>query len=148
MFFFNSGRGLTGQPRSQVTNHKSCGFSHEKRTLHGHGTRTPDFLLHVFSPNTTGYSRFVECQRHSAKAKKHLANALPSVTLGIQHMALICRQTVVCRVFFIGHSANSLPSVNKHSAKKLTGWNGDVDFAECTTEKHSVKFLKFVECQA
>ena len=56
-------------------------------------------------------------QGHSAKAQKHSANALPSVTLGIQHTALICRQTVVCRVFFIGHSANSLPSVNKHSAK-------------------------------
>ena len=30
----------------------------------------------------------------------------------------------------------------------LTGWHGDVDVAECTTEKHSVKFLKFAECQA
>ena len=78
--------------------------------------------------STTGYSRFVECQKHSAKAQKHPANALPSVTLGIQHTALICRQTVV-------------------SQKKLTGWNGDVDFAECTTEKHSTKFLKFAECQ-
>ena len=89
---------------------------------------------------TTGYSRFAECQGHSANAQKHSANTLPSVTLGIQHTALICRQTVVCRVFFIGHSANSLPTVSKHSAKinsrkkKLTGWNGDVDFAECTTE--------------
>ena len=69
------------------------------------------------SRRTTGYSRFVECQGHSANAQKHSANTLPSVTLGIQHTALICRQTVVCRVFFIGHSANSLPSVNKHSAK-------------------------------
>ena len=30
----------------------------------------------------------------------------------------------------------------------LTGWHGDGDFAECTTEKHSAKFLKFAECQA
>ena len=97
--------------------------------------------------STTGYSRFVECQKHSAKAQKHPANALPSVTLGIQHTALICRQTVVCRVFFIGHSANSLPTVSKHSAKinsrqkkKLTGWNGDVDFAECTTENTRQRF--------
>ena len=67
--------------------------------------------------DTTGYSRFAECQGHSANAQKHSANTLPSVTLGIQHTALICRQTVVCRVFFIGHSANSLPTVSKHSAK-------------------------------
>ena len=26
--------------------------------------------------------------------------------------------------------------------------HGDGDFAECTTEKHSAKFLKFAECQA
>jgi len=68
-------------------------------------------------PITMGYSSFVECQGHSAKAQKHSATALPSVTLDIQHTALICRQTVVCRVFFIEHLANSLPSVNKHSAK-------------------------------
>ena len=29
----------------------------------------------------------------------------------------------------------------------LTGWHGDGDFAECTMEKHSAKFLKFAECQ-
>ena len=29
----------------------------------------------------------------------------------------------------------------------LTGWHGDGDFAECTTEKHSEKFLKFAECK-
>ena len=64
-----------------------------------------------------GDGDFAECQGHSAKAQEHSANALPSVTLGIEHTALICRQTVVCRVFFIEHSANSLLSVNKHSAK-------------------------------
>ena len=32
--------------------------------------------------------------------------------------------------------------------KMLTGWHGDDDFAECTTKKHSAKFLKFAECQA
>ena len=54
-------------------------------------------------PITTGYSSFAECQGHSAKAQKHSANALPSVTLSIEHTALICWQTVVCRVFFIAH---------------------------------------------
>ena len=94
---------------------------------------------HKWNCNTMGYSSFAKCQGHSAKAQRHSANALPSVTLGIQHTALFYQQTVVCQVFFIAHSANSLPSVNKHSAKinsqqkKLTGWNGDVDFAECTT---------------
>ena len=29
----------------------------------------------------------------------------------------------------------------------LTGWHGDDDFAECTTKKHSAKFLNFAECQ-
>ena len=29
----------------------------------------------------------------------------------------------------------------------LTRWHSDADFAECTTEKHSVKFLKFTECK-
>ena len=30
----------------------------------------------------------------------------------------------------------------------ITRWHGDGDFAECTMKKHSVKFLKFAECQA
>ena len=29
----------------------------------------------------------------------------------------------------------------------MTGWHDDGDSAECTTEKHSTKFLKFAECQ-
>jgi len=103
--------------------------------------------------STTGYSRFVECQKHSAKAQKHPANALPSVTLGIQHTALICRQTVVCRVFFIGHSANSLPSVSKHSAKinsrqkKIDGMERRCRFCRVHDGKHSATFLNFAECQ-
>ena len=102
---------------------------------------------------TTGYSRFAECQGHSANAQKHSANTLPSVTLGIQHTALICRQTVVCRVFFIGHSANSLPSVSKHSAKinsrqkKIDGMERRCRFCRVHDGKHSAKFLNFAECQ-
>jgi len=104
-------------------------------------------------PTTTGYSRFAECQGHSANAQKHSANTLPSVTLGIQHTALICRQTVVCRVFFIGHSANSLPSVSKHSAKinsrqkKIDGMERRCRFCRVHDGKHSAKFLNFAECQ-
>ena len=101
-------------------------------------------------------------------AQKHLANALPSVTLDIQHTPLICRQTVVCRVFFIGHSANSLPSVSKHSAKinsrqkNFDGMERRRRFCQVhdgktlgkvsqvcrvSSPKHSVTFLKFAECQ-
>ena len=29
----------------------------------------------------------------------------------------------------------------------VTGWHGDGDFAECTTEKHSAKVVKVAECQ-
>jgi len=29
----------------------------------------------------------------------------------------------------------------------VMGWHGDGDFTECTTEKHSAKFLKVAECQ-
>ena len=102
---------------------------------------------------TTGYSRFAECQGHSANAQKHSANTLPSVTLGIQHTALICRQTVVCRVFFIGHSANSLPTVSKHSAKinsrqkKIDGMERRCRFCRVHDGKHSANFLNFAGCQ-
>ena len=64
-----------------------------------------------------GYSSFAECQGHSAKAQKHSATALPSVTLGKEHMASFCRQTAVCRVFFVGHSAKPLPSAGKTLGK-------------------------------
>ena len=36
---------------------------------------------------TTRNTSFAMCHRHSAKTKKHSAKALPSVTLGKQHMA-------------------------------------------------------------
>ena len=44
---------------------------------------SPHALVTSNSRATTGYSRFAECQRHSAKAQKHSANSLPmpSVTL-------------------------------------------------------------------
>ena len=67
---------------------------------------------------TTGYSSFAVCHRHSAKTKKHSAKALPSVTLGKPHTALFCRQTAICRVFFIAHSANGLPSVKFDTRQK------------------------------
>ena len=111
------------------------------------------FFLVISAVLTTGYSRFAECQGHSANAQKHSANTLPSVTLGIQHTALICRQTVVCRVFFIGHSANSLPTVSKHSAKinsrqkKIDGMERRCRFCRVHDGKHSAKFLNFAECQ-
>ena len=82
-------------------------------------------VLHELRPYTMEYSSFAECQGHLAKAQRHSANSLPSVTLGIQHTSLFCRQTVVCRVFFIVHSANSLPSVNKHSAKRNSRHKND-----------------------
>ena len=28
----------------------------------------------------------------------------------------------------------------------LTGWHGDGNFAECTTKKHTIKFLKVAKC--
>jgi len=69
--------------------------------------------------DTTGYSRFTECQGHSAMAQKHSVTALPSVTLGIQHTASFCRQTTICRVLFVGHSAKPLPSIVKALGKDL-----------------------------
>jgi len=52
-------------------------------------------------------------------AQKHSATALPSVTLGIQHTASFCRQTAICRVLFVGHSAKPLPSAEKALGKDL-----------------------------
>ena len=70
----------------------------------------------------TGYRRFAECRRHSVKPKKHSAKGLPSVTLGkgfaeCYTRQTLYRQTLVCRVFFVGHSAKTLPSVQKTLGK-------------------------------
>ena len=71
------------------------------------------------TPFTTGYSRFVECQGHSAMASKHSATVLPSVTLGKQHTTSFCRQTAICRVFFVGHSV-SLCRVSESTRQRFT----------------------------
>ena len=94
---------------------------------------------------------FAECNtRHTTHDINLSANSsLPSVFLS-------CTQQIVCQV-----SINTLQKETL-GKKMLTGWHGDVDFAECTTEKHSAKFsqvcrvsglkhsakfLNFAECQ-
>ena len=89
----------------------------------------------------------------SARGPKTLGKCFVECSTRIQHTALICRQTVVCRVFFIGHSANSLPTVSKHSAKinsrqkKIDGMERRCRFCRVHDGKHSAKFLNFAECQ-
>jgi hypothetical protein len=69
---------------------------------------------------TTGIAFFDECLRHSAKAFLHSAKALPSVTLGKEHSAKISSAKGSLPSAFFGHSAKTLPSVKKQSAKKNT----------------------------
>jgi hypothetical protein len=64
--------------------------------------------------STTGITFFVACLRHSAKTILYLAKPLPSVR------QTFYRQRVLCRVLFFGHSVKTLPSIEKHSAKKST----------------------------
>ena len=95
------------------------------------------------NPLTTGFRFFAECLRHSAKANLHSAK---------NTRQKIDRQSPLCRVSFIGHSAKP----RGHSAKKSNRHGaGPVDghFAECQPCRHSAKilyiFLKkfFAECQ-
>ena len=106
---------------------RACFFWNTKSFLQSQTTNK--LLQPLAGLATTGYSSFAECQGHSAKAQKHSATALPSVTLGIQHTASVCRQTAICRVFFIAHSANGLPSV-KFDTRQKKKW-----FAECFCKK-------------
>ena len=46
-----------------------------------------DKVLCLRSEYTTGIHRFAVCPRHTAKAKKHSAKRLPSVTSGKRHSA-------------------------------------------------------------
>ena len=72
---------------------------------------------------STGNSGFAVCHRHSAKPTKHSANST-------RHLQ--CRQTTICRVFFIAHSANGLSSVKFDTQQKK--W-----FFECFSKIHSAK---------
>jgi len=58
------------------------------------------------------------CQKHTAKAFLHTAKPLPCVAHGKQQTGV--GKEVLCRVPFIGYTANSLPSAKKHSAKKFS----------------------------
>ena len=100
--------------------------------------------------HTTGIVFFIKCLRHSAKAILHSAKSLPSVTLGKhfigkgffadyffrtlgkdftecrkapgkeKHSANILSANGSLPSTFFGHSAKTLPSVEKHPAKKNT----------------------------
>ena len=86
-----------------------------------HASRSP-------TPSTTGFRFFAECLRHSAKAKLHSAKALPSAALGKEHTAKIDRQSLLCRVSFVGHSAKALPSApgtlgkEKRPSRRQSRW--------------------------
>ena len=77
---------------------------------------------------------------------------------------LQCRQTPLCQVFSIGHSANTLPRAETDARrKKVTRWHGDGHgaFAECQlpdtqqtcilcrvpNPRHSAKLPYFTVCQ-
>jgi hypothetical protein len=47
----------------------------------------------------------------------HSAKALPSATLGKEHTVKFASAKAFCRVFFIGHSAKTLPSAEKTLGK-------------------------------
>jgi hypothetical protein len=57
---------------------------------------------------------------HSTKTILHSAKPLPSVTLGKEHSANILSAKGSLPSTFFGHSAKTLPSVEKYSAKKNT----------------------------
>jgi hypothetical protein len=65
---------------------------------------------------TTGITFFVECLIHSAKAILHSAKALPSVTLGKEHLTNTLSAKGSLPSTFFGHSTKTLSSVEKHSA--------------------------------
>jgi hypothetical protein len=53
-------------------------------------------------PDTIGIDDFAECLKHSAKRARHTVH----------------RESLLFRVLFLGHSAKTLPSARKYSAKK------------------------------
>jgi hypothetical protein len=59
---------------------------------------------------TTRNGRFAECPKHSAKPQKHSAK---------KAWQTVYRQSLICRVLFLGHSAK-----REHSTKK-SGRYGD-----------------------
>ena len=75
---------------------------------------------------------------YSAKAILHSAKALPSVTLGKEHSAKISSAKGSLPSVFFGHSAKTLPSVKKHSAKKNTRQINNRKLKKTT--KHFFKF--------
>ena len=82
---------------------------------------------------TTGLAYFAECQRHSAKARKHSAKKSPSVALGEAHMAFLLPAKTAMPSAFSRALGKFLPCATPHSAKKnetgrpngeRNGWDG------------------------
>ena len=84
--------------------------------------------------NTTRFPFFAECPRHSAKNTRRNFS----------------RQSRLCRVSFIGHSAKVLPSAQNALGKKKETWRRaavDGGFAECRWRKAHGKVSIFAVCQ-
>jgi hypothetical protein len=68
---------------------------------------------------TTGITFFDKCKKHSANTILHSAKSLSSVTLGKKILGKYFIGKEFFAEYFFGHSANTLPSVEMHSAKKI-----------------------------
>jgi hypothetical protein len=96
---------------------------------------------------TTGIGCFAEClwsTRQSLENTRHrLCRVLHSAK---RARKTVHRQRLLCRVLFLGHSAQTLPSARQYSAKKSRRHGAGQYSSKKSLRWHSTKKLLFVEC--
>jgi hypothetical protein len=97
---------------------------------------------------TTEIDGFAECLKHSAKPWKHSQTLCRVSHSAKRDRHTVHRQSLLCRVLFLGHSTKALPSARKYSAKKSSrhgaGWRRR---RLCRVSEVTLgKGVTFVEC--